>query len=64
MTLNLSSPFTHLEPAGRLRGWAQAKADGPPQRGVMHTIYVPVSLSEGGGPAIWLVTLYNTRNIP
>ena len=28
-------------------------------------IYVPVSLSEGGGgPAIWLVTLYNTRNIP
>ena len=27
-------------------------------------IYVPVSLSEGGPPAIWLVTLYNTRNIP
>ena len=27
-------------------------------------IYVPVSLSEGGAPAIWLVTLYNTRNIP
>ena len=27
-------------------------------------IHVPVSLSAGGAPAIWLVTLYNTRNIP